>query len=233
MSRGSDPDGADLHPGVTEFIRAHTRVTPVPFVPEIVLHQAGDAIALWEHTEQAAGGTNLAPPFWAFPWVGGQALARYLLDHRDIVAGRTVLDLACGSGIVAIAAALCGASRVTGADIDPTAIAAVGLNATANGVGLETVLDDVLDREHIEDIRADVVTAGDVFYSREMAARMLTFLNRAATAGAIVLVGDPGRAYIPRHPLTELVTYPVPTTTTLENSEIKATKVWRLYPGER
>jgi len=192
-------------------------------VPEIVLHQADDAIGLWERTELAAGGAQLPPPFWAFAWAGGQAVARYLLDHPDVVRGRRVLDLAAGGGVTAIAAALAGASAVTATEIDPAAVEALALNAALNHVTVDAVCRDVLD-EPVPDV--DVVTAGDVFYNRDMAARVLAFVQRAAATGVAVLVGDPGRAYVPRADLVELARYDIPVTLDLESAEIKATRVW-------
>lgn len=192
-------------------------------VPEIVLHQADDAIGLWERTELAAGGAQLPPPFWAFAWAGGQAVARYLLDHPDVVRGRRVLDLAAGGGVTAIAAALAGASAVTATEIDPAAVEALALNAALNHVAVDAVCRDVLD-EPVPDV--DVVTAGDVFYNRDMAARVLAFVQRAAATGVAVLVGDPGRAYVPRADLVELARYDIPVTLDLESAEIKATRVW-------
>src|SRR2546423_5232797 len=176
------------------FVRAHTAVAASPFLPQIRLHLAGDAFALWEQTERDLGGGVSAPPFWAFPWAGGQALARYLSEQPETVRGRTVLDLAAGSGLVAIAAAMTGAATVTATEIDPHAAAAIALNAAANDVKVDVRLGDVLD----EDAGTEVVLAGDVFYSREMAGRVLAFLDRTRSAGAEVLVGDPGRANLPR-----------------------------------
>jgi predicted nicotinamide N-methyase len=143
-----------------DFVRAHTRLAPVPFVPELVLHQADEPIALWEATE--AGGIAQPPPFWAFAWAGGQALARHLLDDPDLVAGRSVLDLATGSGLVAVAAARAGAAPVTANDIDPLSLAAAAANASANRVTLRLVEGDLLDTDE----KYGVVLAGDVFYSR-------------------------------------------------------------------
>jgi len=205
------------------FVRQHTTVRAASAVPEIVLHQADDAIGLWERTELAAGGAQLPPPFWAFAWAGGQAVARYLLDHPDVVRGRRVLDLAAGGGVTAIAAALAGASAVTATEIDPAAVEALALNAALNHVAVDAVCRDVLD-EPVPDV--DVVTAGDVFYNRDMAARVLAFVQRAAATGVAVLVGDPGRAYVPRADLVELARYDIPVTLDLESAEIKATRVW-------
>lgn len=207
------------------FIRDHLRVDPVPFVPEISLYQAEEPIGLWELTEGEYR-SDQPPPFWAFAWAGGQGLARYLLDHPAEVAGRRVLDLASGSGLTAIAAARAGAASVRAVEIDPTAIAAIGLNADANRVTVRSHLGDVLDDE----AGADLVLAGDVFYSKVMADRVLTFLRRAARAGADVLVGDPGRAYFPTEYFTQVRAYEVPVRFELESALIKPTTVWRLNP---
>jgi predicted nicotinamide N-methyase len=202
------------------FVQAHTRLAAAPFVPEILLYQADEAVPLWEATERDA------PPFWGFAWAGGQALARHVLDAPDLVAGRRVLDLAAGSGLVAIAAARAGAARVTAVDIDPLSLAATAANAAANGVDVTGRVADILDGTGDEG--ADVVLAGDVFYSREMAGRMLAFLRRAANGGARVLVGDPGRAYLPRAGLRELAAYDVPVVADLEDAAVKRTTVWEV-----
>lgn len=204
-----------------DFVRAHTRPAPVPFVPELTLHQADEPIGLWERTE--AGGTEQPPPFWAFAWAGGQALARYVLDHPTLVAGRSVLDLATGSGLVAVAAARAGAASVTANDIDPLSLAAATANAALNGVTLEPVQGDLLG----SDPAVDVVLAGDVCYSREMTARVMPFLRRAAGRGALVLLGDPGRAYLPAG-LLPLGAWDVPVAESLESVEIRHTTVWRV-----
>jgi predicted nicotinamide N-methyase len=195
----------------------------VPLVPEIVLHQADEPIGLWEETEQAAG-REQPPPFWAFAWAGGQALARYLLDHRELVAGRRVLDLATGSGLVAVAAARAGAAAVTANDVDPLALAAAAANARANGVRVGTVAGDLLDGP-VDGV--DVLVAGDVCYSREMTGRVLAFLRRAAAAGAVVLLGDPGRAYLPAG-LEPVAAYDVPVSAALESTTVRRTTVWRV-----
>jgi predicted nicotinamide N-methyase len=195
----------------------------VPFVPEVRLYLAEDAIVLWARMEAAAG-QALPPPFWASAWAGGQAVARYVLDHPELVAGRRVLDLATGSGLVAVAAALSGAASVAANDIDPYALAAVQLNARANGVVVESEGGDLLDGDGDG---AEVVLAGDVFYSREMAERMLGFLERAVARGSAVLVGDPGRAYLPRQRLEPVASYRVPMVGALEDAEIKQTDVLR------
>jgi predicted nicotinamide N-methyase len=200
------------------------RLAEVPLVPEVHLHLAEDAIVLWARMEAAAG-TTLPPPFWASAWAGGQSLARYVLDHPEVVAGRRVLDLAAGSGLVAVAAVLAGAASVTANDVDPYALAAVRLNAGANGVAVDRVGGDLLDGDADG---AEVVLAGDVFYSRDMSGRVLSFLGRVVARGGTVLVGDPGRAYLPRERLEVVATYRVPIVGALEDSEIKRTDVLRL-----
>lgn len=204
-----------------DFVRDNTRLAPVPFVPELVLRQADEPIALWERTE--AGGVQRPPPFWAFAWAGGQALARHVLDEPDLVAGRDVLDLATGSGLVAIAAARAGAGTVTANDIDPLALAAAAENAAANGVTVRFVEGDLLRT----DDRYAVVLAGDVFYSREMSGRVLPYLRRAAARGSLVLVGDPGRAYLPAG-LIRRASYDVPVPEALESVPVRRTTVWQL-----
>jgi predicted nicotinamide N-methyase len=206
---------------ISDFVTAHTALRDTPFVPEIRLHLADEAIALWERTE-AATGAEQPPPFWAFPWAGGQALARYVLDHPESVAGRPVFDLASGSGLVAIAAALAGAASVTANEIDEYAMTAIAMNASANGVTVTALLGDRLDGDADG---AEVVLAGDVFYSRAMADRMLPFLTRAHDRGALVLVGDPGRAYAPRTGFTEVARYDVPVIRALEDADLKSTTV--------
>jgi predicted nicotinamide N-methyase len=208
------------------FVRANTRLAPVPFLPELVLHQAEEPIELWERTE--AAGPEQPPPFWAFAWAGGQALARHVLDDPDLVAGRAVLDLATGSGLVAVAAARAGARSVTANDIDPLSLAAAEANAEANGVQVRTVEADLLEAGYAE---ADVILAGDVFYSREMAGRVLPFLRRAAGRGALVLVGDPGRAYLPIDGMILRSTYDVPVNEALESVPVRRTSVWQVVLG--
>jgi predicted nicotinamide N-methyase len=210
-----------------EFVRANTRLRPAPFVPEISLHladgSADEPYDLWLRAETARGEGPGPVPFWAFVWAGGQALARHLLDHPDTAAGRTVLDLGAGSGLVAIAAAMTGATAVTTSEVDGYADAAITLNASANGVTVAN-RGDVLD----EPPDADLILAGDVFYDREMAARVLPYLRRAHAGGALVLVGDPGRAYEPRTGMTVAGTYDVPVDRALEDREMRRTTVWQL-----
>lgn len=211
------------------FIRAHTRLLPVPHAPAITLHVADEATALWQKTEDELGEIGLPPPFWAFAWAGGQALARYVLDHPEVVAGARVLDFASGSGLVAIAAAMAGARSVEAADIDAFAHAAIALNAAANGVGRITPrLEDLVGRDE----GWDVVLAGDICYERDLAARVVNWLAGLAGRGARVLVGDPERAYLPKDRLERLATYRVPVTRALEDAEIKVSSVFSFRPAQ-
>jgi predicted nicotinamide N-methyase len=214
-----------------DFIRSQLTVEPVPFVPEISLYQAEEPIGLWELTEGEYR-SDQPPPFWAFAWAGGQGLARYVLDHPEAVAGRAVLDLASGTGLTAVAAALAGAASVCAVEVDPMAAAAIELNAGLNGVRLDITLDDLLDQSIGDPGIGEVsmVLAGDVFYSQAMAARVLTFLRRAARDGAGVLVGDPGRAYFSPEYFTAVGSYDVPVRFELESVRVKATTVWRINP---
>jgi predicted nicotinamide N-methyase len=208
-----------------EFIRTSTRLRPVALVPEIRLHQASEPIGVWQRTELAAGRTGLDPPFWAFAWAGGQGLARYLLDHPEVVRDRPVIDLASGSGLVAIAAARAGAAVVMAYDIDPLAVAAMTLNAEANGVAVRAVQADILDSDGEG---TEVILAADAFYERELASRMTRYLERGQARGADVLVGDFGRAYLPQDRLTPVAGYDVPGLSALEDHDIKHTTVWTL-----
>lgn len=206
------------------FIRAHTRLLPVPHAPEISLHVAEEATELWQRTEDELATIGLPPPFWAFAWAGGQALARYILDHPEVVRGKRVLDFASGSGLVAIAAGKAGAAEVIAADIDSFAAAAIGLNARANGVSIEARLDDLLGLDQ----GWDIILAGDICYERELAAQVIDWLSSLSQRGATVLIGDPGRSYLPKDRLAEVATYQVPVTRALEDAEIKKSSVWRL-----
>jgi predicted nicotinamide N-methyase len=200
----------------------------VPHVPEISLHVADESVAIWQKTEEELEQIGLPPPYWAFAWAGGQALARYVLDHPHEVAGKRVLDLASGSGLVAIAAAKAGAAPVTAIDIDEYTEAAIALNGEANGVYVDVIILDMLDHPAPEVPRYDVILVGDLFYERDTAARALAFLERHAAIGARVLIGDPGRTYLPKDRLTRLAEYSVPVTRELEDLEIKRTTVWEL-----
>lgn len=206
------------------FIRANTDLLQVPHVPEIRLHVAHEAIDLWQKTEEQLAEIGLPPPFWAFAWAGGQALARYLLDHPEIVAGKSVLDFASGSGLVAIAAAKSGARHVDAADIDPFAIEAIALNGEANGVHVHADGTDLVGVDH----GWQVVLAGDICYEQALAARVFDWLLQLEARGARVLIGDPGRSYLPRDRLEVIATYAVPVVGALEDHAIKKTCVWRI-----
>ncbi|MCL6707377.1 methyltransferase [Pseudomonas sp. R2.Fl] len=205
------------------FILDNTSVMAPPHVPEIPLRLASEVHDLWLKTEEDLEAIGLPPPFWAFAWAGGQGLARFVLDHPEWVAGKRVLDFASGSGIVAIAAAKAGASSVLAADIDPWTATAIRLNCGLNGVSVETTSDDVVGKSG----DWDVVLAGDVFYDRQFADFIIPWFTSLAASGVAVLVGDPGRSYLPRERLSSLGTYEVPVTRVLEDSEVKKTTVWR------
>jgi len=207
---------------LAQLVRSATRLAPVPFVPEISLHQTDDIYALWELTERHLGTAELPPPFWAVAWPGGQALARYLLDHPALIAGRSVVDVGSGSGLVAIAAWLSGAASVLATEPDAVAQAAIGLNAAANGVPAPELLDDLPDGE----LLADVVVAGDVWYEKELASRLGASLDRIAAAGAQVLTGDIGRRYFPRSRYRQVASYGLPVSVALEGTDLLCASVW-------
>lgn len=204
------------------FIRAHTALRAVPHAPEIALHVADEATALWQKTEEELQEIGLPPPFWAFAWAGGQALARYLLDNPGTVAGRRVVDFASGSGLVAIAAARAGAMRVLASDLDAFALHAIPLNAAANGVAdrIVTTGENLIGRD------AECVLAADVFYERDLGQAVGDWLASLHAAGRTVLIGDPGRSYLPKARLVPLAAYEVPVTRDLEDAEIKNSCVW-------
>ena len=206
------------------FILAETALMSVPHVPEIRLHLAHEAIALWQRTEEELAEMGLPPPFWAFAWAGGQALARYVLDHPETVAGRRVLDFASGSGLVGLAAAKAGAASVLCADLDEFALEAIAINAEANGVSVTVTGENQLG----EAGERDVILAGDICYEQALAARVIDWLAAEQSRGVTVLIGDPGRAYMPKDRLVSLATYEVQTVGALEDNEIKRTSVWRL-----
>ena len=208
-----------------DFIAANTRLQTVPHAPEISLWLADEITPLWRLTEEELGAMGLPPPFWAFAWAGGQALARWLLDHPDQVAGQRVIDLATGSGLVAVAAMKAGAASVLAADIDPFCAAAVAANAASNGVEIAFTDANLLDAPPPP---ADLICAGDVFYEKPMAEAVLVWLKQAQANGTRVIVGDPGRTYFPKSGLTLLAEYTVPTTRELEDQEVKRSRVWSL-----
>jgi predicted nicotinamide N-methyase len=225
---------------IAEFIRSRTTLAAPPLIPEITLYLSGDEpTVLWEHTERETGRGDLPPPFWAYPWAGGIALARYLLDHPERAAGRVVLDLASGSGLVAIAAARAGAARVIASDIDPMAVAAIALNAAVNDVEVLVTDADLLTGDEAAAAllggetsfpAPELILVGDACYERRMAHRMLAFLRRAQSSGASALLGDPGRTYLPATGLRPLASYVVPAWPGLEDTEVKQSTVWQLDP---
>lgn len=205
------------------FILANTSLMAPPHVPEIRLRLASEVHDLWLKTEEDLEEIGLPPPFWAFAWAGGQGLARYILDHPETVAGKSVVDFASGSGLVAIAAALAGAKSVLAVDIDPWARTAVRLNAKVNGVSVDFSGDDLIGQS----LDVDLVLAGDVFYDRDFAAALVEWFTGLSAGGVTVLVGDPGRSYRPTDRLEPLATYEVPVTRVLEDAEVKKTTVWK------
>lgn len=222
--RDPGPPGAHAEPdtaaALERQIRSWTAPSHAPLVPEVVLHLAGDIHRAWEQADEEA------PPFWAFAWAGGQALARHVLDRPEAVRGHRVLDLAAGSGLVGLAALRAGARAAVVADTDARALAAAALNARANGVEVDLLGDDLLDPDGPA-LDVDVILAGDVFYEQPMARRMEAFLDVAAGAGITVLVGDPGREYLPRRRCVEVSRHDVPGTADLEGRTVTSTGVWR------
>jgi predicted nicotinamide N-methyase len=214
-----------LDPAV--FIRRNTAITAAPLVPEIRLHLATEITPIWQATEESLARSGLPPPFWAFAWAGGQALARYLLDHPEQVAGRTVLDFGAGSGLVAIAAAKAGAEFVLAAEIDHFAAAAIAANAVLNEVAVTVTTADVIGTA---DPRWAVITAGDVCYEQPMADRVTAWLRVLAAFGSLVLLGDPGRAYLPAEGLRERARYLVPTSLEIEDRETRDGVAWEVLP---
>lgn len=218
------------------FIREQTRLIAPPLVPEILLHLAEESLPIWQRTEEELGEIGLPPPYWAFAWAGGQALARHVLDHPEIVRGKRILDFAAGSGLVGIAAGRAGARAVEAADIDRFAHAAIALNATENATrnatvdatpgttcGITVLAADIVGI----DGGWDVVLAGDIAYERDLAERVFAWLESLAARGAEVWIGDPGRSYLPRKRLEKIAEYGVPVSRDLEDTEIKRTSVWR------
>lgn len=210
------------------YIRDNSAVAATPLVPEIRLHLVNDFSPLWQATEDALKEKSIDAPYWAFAWPGGQALARHVLDHPGLVRGKRVLDMAAGSGIVAIAAAKAGAAAVTACDIDPLAAAAIGLNAAINDAAIEAVTDDLTEGAGEG---WDVILAGDVCYQQAMADRVTAWLRARAAAGVLVLIGDPGRAYLPEDGLEEIARLDVPALGAVEDREVRETTIWRIGGG--
>ncbi len=204
-----------------DFIRANAVLSHAPLVPEIKLYLATEVVPLWRATEDELARMGVPPPYWAFAWAGGQALARYLLDNPGLCAGKRVLDIGSGSGLVALAAHKAGAAAVLAADIDGFACAAIQLNAAVNGCAIATAQDDVIGAQG----DWDIILVGDLFYERPLAERLLAWL---AAMGKPALLGDPGRSYFPKTGVVKLVSYTVPTSRDLEDRESRETGVYRL-----
>jgi predicted nicotinamide N-methyase len=207
------------------FIRAQTTIAAPPLTPEIRLHLASEVTLLWHATEASLARQQLPPPYWAFAWAGGQALARYLLDHRDAAKDQDVLDFGAGSGLVAIAARMDGARCVTAAEIDPFATTAIAMNASLNNVAVTVEAGDVIGRAEAP---WSLILAGDMCYERPLAERLAGWLRERVRRGTTVLLGDPGRAYLPKTGLTEIARYAVPTPLELEDRTERIGIVWRL-----
>jgi predicted nicotinamide N-methyase len=206
------------------FILANTAVSAPPHCPQIRLHLADEAIGLWQATEEELEQHGLPPPFWAFAWAGGQALARYVLDNPSLVRGKSVIDMASGSGLVGIAAMKAGAASVLAADIDAFAIEAIRLNATLNGVEISPVLNDMIGL----DVAADIILVGDLCYEQDLAQRLMVWLQDQHDKGKAIFLGDPGRAYLPKSGLVKLAEYQVAVSRELEDADVKKTCVWTL-----
>ncbi len=207
------------------FIRANTTIMAPPLVPEVKLHLAHEAVPIWQKTEEELGEMGLPPPFWAFAWAGGQALARHILDHGELVGDKSVVDLASGSGLVGIAAKLAGARSALACDIDRFSIAAIAINSALNGVEIDAVSDDLL---LAPPPAVDVILVGDLFYEQALAARCFGWLKLAKSQGCKVMIGDPGRSYLPRDHLVMIAEYSVPVSRDLEDAEIKRSGVWTI-----
>jgi len=225
MTVSTSPSRLDTLPAAEAFIKANTHALAPPLVPEILLHLAEESLPIWQKTEEELGEMNVPPPYWAFAWAGGQALARYMLDNSHLLQGRRALDLGAGSGLTAIAAMKAGAHGALAADIDRLALAAVGLNGRLNGIAVDVTADDLL---AAPPGAFDVVLVGDLFYERALADRVLQFIDAAVARGSLVLIGDPKRNYFPQGRFECVAEYRVPVTRELEDAEIKRTAVWRL-----
>ncbi len=208
-----------------EFVRANTSILSPPLVHEVKLHLAHEALPIWQRTEDELGEIGLPPPFWAFAWAGGQALARYILDNPETVQGKCIIDIASGSGLVGIAAMMAGAASVLAADIDAFSVAAIAVNVELNQVRVDITIDNLL-AGPIADV--DVILVGDLFYEKAVATQCLNWLEQAQAKGVDVLIGDPGRSYLPKDRLIKVAEYSVPVSRDLEDAEIKHTAVWRL-----
>jgi len=215
MSAAGDPHA---------FVAANTLVDSPRLVPELKLHLASELLPIWQASEAWMEEAGLPPPFWAFAWAGGQALARYLLDRPEVVRGQRVLDFAAGGGLQGLAAKLAGAERVEASEIDPFACAALAMNARLNHLEIQIRAEDLIGRDE----GWPLVLAGDVCYERPMAERIVAWLRRLVRRGALVLMGDPSRTYLPKSGLEKLERYAVPTTREIEDSDLRNACVWRV-----
>lgn len=213
-----------MHLNPRDFILENTELLSPPHTPELKLHLASELVPIWQKTEEELAAQGVPPPFWAFAWAGGQALSRYVLDYPETVRGKRVLDFASGSGLSAIAAAKAGARHVLATEIDAFAVAAISLNSQINDVEVTAELLDAVGTDQ----GWDTVIAGDICYEREMSARVFAWLRALAGRGALVLIGDPGRNYLPSSHLVEIAVYDVATTRELEDREVRRTKVWHV-----
>lgn len=234
MTRDTPEAGSTISAAAAaRFIKANTHLLSPPLVPELRLHLAEESLPIWRKTEEELEADGLPPPYWAFAWAGGQALARYLIDNPDIVAGRTVLDIGAGSGLVALAAGHAKARRIIANDIDPFALQACRLNAEANALELEVSAADLLAGTAAAvapsklAASAQVITLADVFYEEHLAHAATAFAAHHHDRGAAVLIGDPCRSYFPIGRFLKIADFQVPVTRELEDSEIKSTAVWR------
>ncbi len=214
---------AEMSLEARRFILENTTINSPPHVPEVRLHLADEAHDLWHKTEEQLAESGLPPPFWAFAWAGGQGLARYVLDNPGIVRDKKVLDFASGSGLVGIAAMMAGANAVTCADIDPHAFEAATINAALNDVTVTPLRANLIGSTQ----DGQVLLAGDVFYDRQFAMDLIPWFETLAARGVDILIGDPGRAYLPKQRLERQAIYEVPVTRALEDADVKRTTVWR------
>jgi predicted nicotinamide N-methyase len=225
METHSEDGRTGLNAKHADFIKAQTEILSPPLVPEVRLHLAHESVPLWQKTEEELGEMGLAPPFWAFAWAGGQALARYILDHPQIVRGKSVIDLASGSGLVGIAAMKAGTKSVLAADIDLFSATAIALNASLNETAISVTTEDLLASPLPH---ANILLIGDLFYEKSLAARVFQFAEAAQAKGMTVLIGDPGRSYLPMDKLEKCAEFSVPVSRDLEDAEIKRSAVWQL-----
>ena len=220
--------GSGVSLSKTEFIIANTVVQSTALLPEIQLHLASEDMPIWQMDDAAREAAGVPLPYWAFAWAGGQALARYCLDRPETVAGKHVLDIGAGSGLEAIAARMAGAAVVEAVDTDPFAILAAELNAKLNNVEIETSAEDLIGQPGGRFGNWDLIMIGDLFFEQPLAKHLEAWLRGLLPTGVEVLIGDPQRTFMPRQGLEKLITYAVPTTSALEDSDLRNASVWRM-----